>query len=208
MSEFRSALATCLHLLINWSVFFACHKLLLIDMQLHDNNDWMIYATYNQQNVLKNITHSISFDTIDLLSHQSWTFMTQMSDGVEILSQSWVIVTVTEGRFWVKTNNESQFSAEVMTRKNTDNKEYEICQLSLEDCAIFKKRSRVSLLLWKWKNQSGQTMLRVAEWERLTDTTSVRLKMLAEWRILNDDEISVITIQTWVCHYFKAWNKI
>lgn len=46
-SEFRTALVICLHLLINQSVFFMCHKLLLMNMQLHDNDNQMVYTAYN-----------------------------------------------------------------------------------------------------------------------------------------------------------------
>lgn len=54
----RIALGTCLRLLVSRGALPMCHKLWLIDMQFHDNEDRTVFAAYNQRDVLNNVTRS------------------------------------------------------------------------------------------------------------------------------------------------------
>lgn len=191
--ESREPLATCLRLLVSRGAFPMCRKLYLMEMQPYDSRDRATVAAYKQRDILNNITCSVPFHNID--SRRSRTCMVRTPGHVEVLGPSWEIAVVAEGSLWM-TRNESIFPTEVRGAQRAENIRPDLYPPPLEDRVAFQKRLRVWILLWKWEDDLGQTLLRAIYREGLTDSTPLKLELPAGWRVSEEDGITLIMSQT------------
>lgn len=178
MVDASKALVGCLRRSWKCSYYPALRRLWLLDKQVPEPFDPLLYCSYNRRDLIAFKTWVMPYDTIP---DRTETVFVRMPDGREVLSNYWTIIALAEGGTWKETLQGFRFPAGWLSSDGFHG--LWLKPLPVISAQAYRARFPQSRC-WLWENEkkTGQQLLEAMERDGLMDASPLSERTPPGWR--------------------------